>query len=133
MQHRSDDEHPSLLHEDRGPPPSTASVIRNHYTGKQPLSGNAEDGANDMECDRSMVFAYAHRTDLPCRKVRLLNEKVGSRNPALIRALFVALGFADAGYSLVRTGDLDRMREAQARAAAALRDAAVVEAGEGGR
>lgn len=110
-------------------PPPLASVWRKHFTSDHPRTGRPDDAACDLDCDRSTVYNLAKSTDTSARKIRRLLDRLGRDHPDLARDVFVALGFADAGYSIVRTGDLNRQREAKARAEAAPRDMPTVDTG----
>ncbi len=103
-------------------PPPMASVIRKHYTSEHPKTGRPEDLACDLDCDRSTVYNLAKTTDMSARKVRRMLLASGRDHQGLARDTFAALGFEEAGYTLVRTADVNRWREGAAKAQAALQD-----------
>lgn len=102
-------------------PPPLASVVRKHFTSERPRTGRPDDLANDIECDRSSVFNLAKTTDMVARKIRRMIGAYARDHFDLARDVFDALGFRDAGYSIVRTADPARMRQATSEAEAALR------------
>lgn len=114
------------------PAPPLASVIRKHFTSERARTGRPEDLANDIDCDRSSVYAKAKDRDTNAREIRALMLALAKDHADLARDVFDALGFRDAGYAIVTQAELTRMQQLRAQMEALLaRAPAPKEAGEG--